>query len=108
MQKRLITFSLLFMFLVPAISWAQSECNLHIIPNFESDCVLTSYQNEGDSLHDEDLGDCILACKGNTVSYTAACDSAVSYTWNILGASTYSFTFCDACNAQLSVKIPVI
>lgn len=92
MQKRLITFSLLFLFLAPAISWAQSECNLHIISNFESDCVLTSYQNEGDSLHNEDLGDCILACKGNTVSYTAACDSAVSYTWNILGASTYSFT----------------
>jgi len=92
MQNKYSTLPFLILLLLPAISLAQSGCELHISPDFASDCVLTSYHNEDDSLHSEDLGDCLLACNGNTVSYTAVCDSAVSYMWNIMGAATYSFS----------------
>ena len=92
MQKKYIFLLILLLILSPVLSLAQSECGLHIHSNFDSDCVLTSYHNENDSLHGEDFGDCLLACKGNQVSYTAICDSAVSFTWNIMGATTYSLT----------------
>ena len=92
MQQKYLVFSILLLILSPVLSLAQSECGLHIHSNFDSDCILTSYHNENDSLHGEDFGDCLLACKGNQVSYTAICDSAVSFTWNITGATTYSLT----------------
>ena len=92
MQNKYSTLPFLILLLLPAISLAQSGCELHISPDFASDCVLTSYHNEDDTLHSEDLGDCLLACNGNTVSYTAVCDSAISYMWNIMGAATYSFS----------------
>ena len=92
MQKKHLVLSFLILFLLPAILLAQSECELHISPDFASDCLLTSYHNEDDSLHSEDLGDCLLACNGNVVSYTAVCDNAVSYTWDITGATTYNLT----------------
>jgi len=92
MQIKYSTLPFLILLLLPAISLAQPGCELHISPDFASDCVLTSYHNEDDTLHSEDLGDCLIACNGNTVNYTAVCDSAVSYMWNIMGAATYSFS----------------
>ncbi|HHT52122.1 MAG TPA: PKD domain-containing protein [Bacteroidales bacterium] len=35
--------------------------------------------------------DCILACKGNTVQYSAVCPNASQYSWIITGASNYHF-----------------
>ena len=65
MQNKYSTLPFLILLLLPAISLAQSGCELHISPDFASDCVLTSYHNEDDTLHSEDLGDCLLACNGN-------------------------------------------
>ena len=57
MQNKYSTLPFLILLLLPAISLAQSGCELHISPDFASDCVLTSYHNEDDTLHSDDLGD---------------------------------------------------
>lgn len=90
MQKRLTILFLTLLF-SPLLLLAQSGCDLFISSEFNSDCLLTGY---GGHLHllDEDTDDCFLACKGNTVSYSAVCDSAVSYTWSVMGAISYSLT----------------
>jgi hypothetical protein len=50
---------------------AQSGCNLYIESDFDSECLLTEYIRDYPYPNELDLGDCILACKGNTVTYTA-------------------------------------
>lgn len=92
MQKNLIYLFILLLLSVQMVSLAQSECNLHLSSDFDSDCLLTGYSSGHTYILDPAIDGCFRACKGNSVSYTATCDSAISYTWNIMGAATYSFT----------------
>ena len=72
---------------------AQSECDLYINTNFDSECLLTEYIKERPSLWEQGLENCLQACRGNTVQYTAVCPGAVTqYSWTISGASSYYFT----------------
>ena len=91
MQKKPVILPFLMFLLQPLLLLAQSGCDLFISSSFDSDCLLTGY-NGNRHLLDEDTSGCFLACRGNTVSYTAVCDSAVSYTWNIMGAAIYNLT----------------
>ncbi|MBQ4442432.1 MAG: PKD domain-containing protein [Bacteroidales bacterium] len=87
-------FIFLFLpFLICGISSLQAQCDLFITTNFDSECLLTEYIKERPSLWEQDFGNCLLACKGNTVQYTAVCSGTVSqYSWTISGASSYYFT----------------
>ena len=63
---------------------AQSECDLYINTNFDSECLLTEYIKERPSLWEQGFEDCLMACKGNTVQYTAVCSNTVTqYSWTI-------------------------
>ena len=68
---------------------AQSGCNLHIESDFDSECLLTEYAREYPYLNELDLGDCILACKGNTVTYTAVGSDDAQFSWTVIGAASY-------------------
>lgn len=87
-------FIFLFLpFLICGISSLQAQCDLFITTNFDSECLLTEYIKERPSLWEQDFGNCLLACKGNTVQYTAVCSGTVSqYSWTISGAASYYFT----------------
>ena len=72
---------------------AQHECDLYINADFDSECLLTEYIKERPSLWEQGLENCLLACKGNTVQYTAVCSgNVIQYSWTISGASSYYFT----------------
>ena len=92
---------ILTLFIVPlllcgvSVVQAQSECSLYISPDFDSDCLLTEYFKNNPLLWEPDMEDCLLACKGNTVRYTAVCPNGTQYTWNISGASSYLLTNQD-------------
>ena len=71
----------------------QAQCDLYITTNFDSECLLTEYIKGNPTLWDQGLEDCLQACKGNTVQYTAVCSSTVTqYSWTISGAASYYFT----------------
>ena len=72
---------------------AQSECGLYINTNFDSECILTEYILKKPHLWEQDFENCLTACKGNTVQYTAVCSNTVTqYLWTISGAASYYFT----------------
>ena len=90
-MKKLLFF-LLPLFFCGMLS-LQAQCDLFITTNFDSECLLTEYIKERPSLWEQDFGNCLLACKGNTVQYTAVCSGTVSqYSWTISGAASYYFT----------------
>ena len=68
---------------------AQSGCYLYIESDFDSECLLTDYLREYPYLNEMDLGDCILACKGNAVTYTAVGPDDALFSWSITGAASY-------------------
>ena len=68
---------------------AQSGCNLYIESDFDSECLLTEYIRDYPYPNELDLGDCILACKGNTVTYTAVGPNDAQYSWTVIGAASY-------------------
>lgn len=71
----------------------QAQCDLYITTNFDSECLLTEYIKENPTLWDQGFENCLQACKGNTVQYTAVCSGIVTqYSWTISGAASYSFT----------------
>lgn len=70
---------------------AQSGCELYINTDFDSECLITDYIKCSPALWELGLQDCMLACKGNTVKYTAECPNASQYSWVIAGASSYYF-----------------
>ena len=72
--------------------YAQSPCSLYINTDFDSECLITAYIKERPSLWGQGLEDCMLACKGNTVQYTAACPNGIQYSWTISGAASYYLT----------------
>lgn len=93
MKKNLLFLFMLLLFCGISTVRAQSECALYINTNFDSECLLTEYIKERPSLWEQGLENCLQACRGNTVQYTAVCPGAVTqYSWTISGASSYYFT----------------
>lgn len=66
-----------------------SHCFVSISPQFSPDCILTDFDNQPEPIPGQ-TQDCIFACKGNTVRYQALCDSAASYAWTVVGATSYT------------------
>lgn len=66
-------------------------CNITIVGDFESACILTL--DKDDSYYDEEP-DMLIACQGLTVTYTAHVDmgghSPVSWEWEVAGAHSYT------------------
>ena len=90
-MRKLLYFLLPLLFC--GMSSMRAQCDLFITTNFDSECLLTEYIKERPSLWEQDFGNCLLACKGNTVQYTAVCSGAVTqYSWTISGAASYYFT----------------
>ncbi len=80
----------LAVFLLPLRSTAQTPCDLRIISDFDSECLLTEYWKSNLLMASPPPTDCILACQNNRVTYRAECSGRGSYSWNISGASSYS------------------
>ena len=89
MKKNLFPLLLLLLFCGILSVQAQSGCNLHIESDFDSECLLTEYAREHPYLNELDLGDCILACKGSTVSYTVIGPNDAQFSWTVIGAASY-------------------
>lgn len=66
-----------------------SHCFVSISPQFSPDCILTNFDKQPEPIPGQ-TQDCIFACKGNTVRYQALCDSAASYAWTVVGATSYT------------------
>lgn len=88
----LLILSLTLCGLTNVYAQSQSGCGLYINSDFESECLLTDYNACGPYYLELESSDCILACKGGTVRYTAVCDNASQYSWVIFGASNYYLT----------------
>ena len=90
-MKKILFF--LLSFFLCGTSLLRAQCDLYITTNFDSECLLTEYIKERPSLWEQDFGNCLLACKGNTVQYTAVCsNNVIQYSWTISGAASYYFT----------------
>lgn len=88
-MKKILLFMLSLFLCGISVVRAQSECDLYINTNFDSECLLTEYIKERPSLWEQGFEDCLMACKGNTVQYTAVCSNTVTqYSWTIIGASS--------------------
>lgn len=87
----LLILSLTLSGLTTVQAQSQSGCELYISTDFDSECLLTEYVICSPLIVELGLYDCILACKGNTVRYTAVCPNASQYNWVIAGASHYHF-----------------
>ena len=89
-MKKLLQLLLLSLLIcgIPVVQ-AQSGCDLYIDTDFDSECLLTQYLKEHPELAEMDLSDCMLACKKNTVTYTAVCPNGVQFSWNVTGATSY-------------------
>ena len=90
MKKILLLLILSLCGITGVYSQNQSGCGLYISSNFDSDCLLTDYIKCCPDLLEMDVQDCMLACKGNIVWYTAECANASQYTWTVSGAADYS------------------
>ncbi|MBO7646482.1 MAG: T9SS type A sorting domain-containing protein [Bacteroidales bacterium] len=87
-MKRILYIALLPLLLCGIMPvWAQSGCSLHINTDFDSECLLTEYFRGYPNLLETDSVECLLACKGGSVTYTAVCPDGVQYTWTVTGAS---------------------
>jgi len=69
---------------------AQDSCGLYIRTDFDSECLLTTINPEGRLTHIDGSEDCWLACKGNTVNYTAVCDHVGAVSWVVSGADHFT------------------
>ena len=68
----------------------QQECDLYLNTDFDSDCLLDDYLERFPELLELGSDECMLACRGNTVQYTAVCPNGIQYSWNIIGAQNYT------------------
>jgi len=82
-MKKIFTFLFLVLHIV---LFAQSQCNVFILPNFDSQCILTDYIGKPDI-----LSDCNVVCKNSTVTYTAGGTDG-TYSWEVLGANPANIT----------------
>ena len=85
-----IFFAFLVLFLFSGQLLAQDSCGLYIRTDFDSECLLTTLGADGAPTHVDGSEDCWLACKGNTVNYTAVCDHIGEITWVITGADHFT------------------
>ena len=85
----LLIMSLLF-FGSSVIAQVQPGCDLFLNTNFDSDCLLDDYIERFPQLLELGSDECMLACRGNTVQYTAVCPNGIQYSWSILGAQNYT------------------
>lgn len=79
---------------------AQDSCGLYIRTDFDSECLLTTLVADGSLTHVDESEDCWLACKGNTVSYTAVCDHVGDVSWVVTGADHFTI---DSTGATVTV-----
>lgn len=95
MKKRLSFFTVSTLTLFSLLAslcpiQAQNSCIVNITGDFESRCVVTM---EKPNPFEENEGD-LIACKGNTVVYSALTntghDPVVSWTWTVTGASSWT------------------
>ena len=92
-MKKQLQFLLPLLLCGMLFAQAQSGCDLYINTNFDSECLLTEYFKDRVELCEQGFENCLTACKGNTVQYTAVCSSTVTqYSWTIFGAASYYFT----------------
>jgi len=94
-MKKLL-FLLTAVFVAGALSAQNIPCNVVIRSDFDSECIITEYppKDDPDGIipHyglDFNQG-CLKACRKNHVSYYAECAHAVSYTWTVTGADSYT------------------
>ena len=89
-MKKLLSFLIMSLLLSGVLEvLAQSGCDLYITSDFDSECLLTEYYKEDTNMLSMGIEDCVLACKGNTVQYTAVCPNGVQYFWTVSGAASY-------------------
>ena len=50
---------------------------------------MTEYVREYPYLNELDLGNCMLACKGRTVSYSVVGSNDAQFSWTVIGAASY-------------------
>lgn len=93
-MKKILLFLFLSLLFIGnnIIAQAQSGCDLYLNTDFDSDCLLDDYLERYPELLDLGSEECMQACKGNTVQYTAVCPNGIQYSWNILGAQNYTLT----------------
>lgn len=72
------------------IAQVQPGCDLYLNTDFDSDCLLDDYLERFPELLELGSDECLLACRGNTVQYTAVCPNGIQYSWSILGAQNYT------------------
>ena len=72
------------------IAQVQPGCDLYLNTDFDSDCLLDDYLERFPELLELGSDECLLACRGNTVQYTAVCPNGIQYSWNIIGAQNYT------------------
>lgn len=90
MKRKLYFLLVLFECCLLSITQAQTNCDLSIFPNKSYDCLIEEYIKRSPQLWGQNLESCFLACKGNTIQYTAVCGGATEYFWEITGA-THSY-----------------
>jgi len=80
-------------FLEKAAAQIVPECDVFIVPDFDSECLITDYLEYNTPVPlVSGMENCLLACKGNTVSYTVSGTAGVQYVWSISGQATCHFT----------------
>ena len=76
----------------PFLVMAQVACDIHIISDFESECLLEDLLEDEMIFLDMPEENCILACQGRTVTYRAECSEQGTFSWNVSGASEYNIS----------------
>ena len=91
-MKKILLFlflSLLF-FGGNIMAQVQPECDLYLNTDFDSDCLLDDYLERFPVLLELGSDECMLACRGKTVQYTAVCPNGIQYSWSIFGAQNHT------------------
>lgn len=72
---------------------AQSGCELYISTDFDSECLITEYIKCSPQLWELGLQDYMLACKGNTVTYSAVCgNNSINPLLPLIDFGSYTMT----------------
>lgn len=88
MKTRIHLLCVILLFVLTAPAQSPQGCGLHIIPAPEIDCLIDDYLERYPNMVEPGVGDCLLACGKDTVTYSAVCPSAVRYSWTVTGADT--------------------
>lgn len=91
-MKKILQFLFLPLLFISGTVMAQvqSGCDLYLNTDFDSDCLLDDYLERYHDLLEPGSDECMLACKGNTVQYTAVCPNGIQYSWSIVGAQSHT------------------